>query len=130
MIDELTTRQIAALLRDGCTVDEIASQLGVEEALVKLVGARVGTIEDRDIDDNELRVLRKHAYNLAVGASDDATQARMTMFLLERDRPSKKVMESSPIAVINNAIIAANGAFEKLCQEMSTPKPLNEKVIS
>lgn len=112
MLGELEQRQIAALIREGVPDDEIARQMDIEPALVKLVASKNGA--DRDIDDDQLAILRKHAFNLALGASDDSTQARMTMFLLERDRPSKKSSEASPIALINNAIIAANDAFEKL----------------
>ncbi len=127
MIDELQTRQITALLKDGASAEEIAKELSLEVALVKLVAERnnVGTAADRDINDDELAILRRHAFNLAMGAADDATQARLTMFLLERDKPSKKATEGGSISVINNAIIAANGAFERLVKEMSTPKPID-----
>lgn len=128
MINELTTRQIAKALRDGASAEEVSEAFGVELAMVKLVAVKneVGNVVDRDIDDDQLSVLRKHAYQLALGAADDATQARVTMFLLERDKPSKKASEGSPLMRINQAIMASNEAFSKLCKEMSgTQKPID-----
>jgi len=125
MVGELETKQIASLLAQGATCEQIAGELGFELAFVKLIAARQGSeTPDRDITDDDLAILRRHAFQLALGADDDATQARMTMFLLERDKPSKNAPASNPIALINNAIINANGAFEKLVASMNgSPKP-------
>lgn len=113
MIGENTTRQIAALAEQGCTSAAIAESLGVEEAYVKLVMQRNEVGNDRDIDDTQLASLRKHAFNLAVAAENEGIQARMTMFLIERDKPKEK-KDVSPIMLINQAIVAARTDFDKL----------------
>ena len=121
MLSDLTARQIISLADQGASSEEIAKSLELEPALVKLVMSRheVGSASDRDIDDEQLSVLRKHAFNLAPAAGDEGIQARMTMFLLERDRPSGPKQVSS-ITAINQALILANGAFEKLSKDFQT----------
>lgn len=121
MLDELNTRQIVALSKDGMSSGEIASSLGIEEAAVKLVMNRneVGSAVDRDIDDDQLAALRRHAVGLALGAEDEGVQARMTMFLIERDKPKERSV-SSPIVQINQALISANETFKKMVETYQT----------
>lgn len=118
MIGELESRQILSLAGDGASPAEIAKGLGVEESLVRLVlsSHEVGNTADRDINDEQLEALRRHAYNLAIGSSEESIQAKMTMFLLERDKPSGG-RNGNSITAINQALILANGAFEKLTKE-------------
>lgn len=120
MFNEIENRQILALANQGGTAAEIAKALDIEEAGVRLVLAahEKGSVEDRDINDEQLERLRKHAYNLAVGAEDEVVQARLTMFLLERDKPSDR-KSSNNITSINQALILANDSFKKLVDSYS-----------
>lgn len=119
MIDELQSRQILSLAAQGAPAAEIATSLNIEEALVKLVLARHNPSAERDIDDDQLAALRRHAYNLAIGSTDEAVQARLTMFLIERDKP-KSDQRGSSITAINNALILANDSFKKLVEDYQT----------
>jgi hypothetical protein len=116
MLGELEQLSIRTLLAQGAKVEDIASEMGIEVALVKLVGAREELVEDRDITDQELQYLRKHAYNLATGADSHEVQARMTQFLLERDRPSKKEASVNIIAQINQNLAQGTSRFEELAK--------------
>ncbi len=42
---------------------------------------------DGDIDDEQLNTLRKHAFKLALQNEDLGVSAKMTRFLIERDKP-------------------------------------------
>ena len=115
MLNDLSVNQIVSLSRQGAAAPEIAAELGLEEELVKLAlrANKIGSIEDRDISDAQLTMLRKQAYSLAF--NDDPTIAmRMTQFLIERDKPRIMERSGSLVGAINNAIILANGEFEKL----------------
>jgi hypothetical protein len=116
MIGELEQLQIKTLLEQGAVAEDVAKELGIEVALVKLVGAKAELVEDRDITDSELQYLRKHAYNLATGADSHEVQSRMTMFLLERDRPSKKEASVNIIAQINQNLLQGVSRFEELAK--------------
>ncbi len=118
MVGELTSRQILALAKDGLDSGAIAKSLDIEEALVRLVLARHVPGADRDIDDEQLASLRRKAYTLAMSAEDETVSARMVMFLIERDKPSKAGQGSS-IMAINNAIVMANENFNKMIDEYS-----------
>ena len=121
MVSDLESRQIVALARDGMSSGDIAKELSKDEALVKLVlnTNEAGSAQDRDINDDELASLRRNAYNLAIGAEDESVQARLTMFLLERDRPPKVANQSQGNAIgnINNAVILAQRGFNDLLKE-------------
>lgn len=119
MIGENESRQVLALSKDGASAEEIARSLDLELGMVKLVlGANgAGEVADRDINDEQLAQLREKAFNLAMYSQEDSVAARMTMFLIERDRPSKKLDSGVSIANINNALIAANSSFNDLLKE-------------
>ena len=119
MLGELQTRQIVSLLADGMAPDQIASSLELDVALVKLVAARHNQGEDRDITDQDLAALRAHAVSLALGAENEAVQAKMTMFLIERDKPKKQNTVINPVVLVNQAIRQANGIFNELSQAYS-----------
>lgn len=125
---DLTARQICSLGEQGCTVEQISKELDVESALVKLILSRnnVSGASDRDITDEDLKLLRRKAVDLALGAEDESVQARMTMFLIERDRPAVRA-PTSPLVAINQAIISANENFSRLLKEYETPP--QEKLV-
>ena len=122
MIGELQTRQIMALVNDGLSAGEIAKATDTDEALVKLVIARCTQDGDRDISDEDLMKLRKHAIDLAFNANEESVQMKMTQWLIERDKPRKVETPISPIIAINQAIITARGAFTDLCKEYTLPE--------
>ena len=120
MIGDLTSRQILALSNDGLSPAIIARELSIEEAFVRLVLAKhnAGTSEDRDINDEQLKILRSEAYSLATGAEDEGVRAKMTMYLIDRDKP-KRVEQISPITLINQAIIQAQAAYQEELKEIA-----------
>lgn len=115
MLGESSIRQILALAGEGLNSESISRELQIEEALVKLTlsANSSGTAPDRDINDAQLELLRQRAYNLAMGSEDDSVSARMTMFLIERDKPRQE-KQSLNINVINQAIIQAKGKMAEL----------------
>lgn len=119
MTGEITNRQILAMANEGLNADLIAADLGLAIEQVKLVlsAHRAGTEVDRDINDTQLAALRRNAYNLALGSDDDSVQARMTMFLIERDRPKDHAENQSEITAINNAIIIGRAAYEEMMEQ-------------
>jgi hypothetical protein len=121
VIGELESRQIAAWLSGGCSPEDIARELGVDIALVKLVGAKNELVADRDISDEELGILRKHAFALAVSAESQEVQAKMTTFLLERDRPSKKEAAVNIITQINQGLASANAKYDEMIKLYNVP---------
>lgn len=123
LVGELSARQVCALRRDGLTVEEIARGLGITEAEVQLVLERNGDnsqAADRDINDGQLAALREKALQLALYSEEDSVSARMTMFLIERDKPRAVKESGNSIQLIQNAIITANENFKKLVAEYST----------
>lgn len=119
MIGDLTQRQILALSSEGAPPDEIAAALEIEEAAVRLVlsahnSAPIANSSDRDINDEQLAILRAKAYELATSAEDEGISLRATMFLIERDKPRLSVQSTNPIIQINQAISAGSGRFEEL----------------
>lgn len=125
MLNDLTTRQIVELAGQGTPAEEIASTLSVDLALVKLVLSRndLGSAQDRDINDSQLSQLRAHAFWLATQAADIPVAAKMTRFLLERDKPrvTSGASGASPITQVNIAIAAAQENFKKLTAAYFTP---------
>lgn len=123
MVDELTSRQIIRLSEQGAPAEEIASTLSLELPFVKLVlsSNSQGSDVDRDINDDQLKRLRDHAFHLAVGADDEAVQARMTQFLIERDKPRERA-PMNPIIAINQALIQANDSFKQMTEKFSKPE--------
>jgi len=121
MIGDLTQRQVLALAEQGASSTEIAETLEIEEAAVKLVlnANSAGSAQDRDINDEQLAILRQKAFQLAVGAEDESVSARMTMFLIERDKPRLKEQTISPFMQINNAIINGSARFDELARQYS-----------
>lgn len=122
MIGEMQIRQICALVKDGMTPEQIASSLDIDVALVKLAVARNGQDGDRDIDDETLKTLRSHAVALALHAEDEAVQARMTQYLIDRDKPRQVQATLNPITLINQALVMANGKFDELVQRYQEKK--------
>jgi len=124
-VHDLVARQILALSAQGFNPPAIAGELVVDEAVVRSVlsvnGA--GAKEDRDIDDAQLKRLRAHAFDLATMANDEGVQAKLTMFLLERDKPAKLPTQSTGInpVQINIAIQQANDKMAQLLQAHSIP---------
>lgn len=108
-----------ALVKDGMAVEDIANSINVDPALVKLVVARNSQDGDRDITDEDLKTLRRHAVDLALSAEDEAVQARMTQWLIERDKPKQKDVSINPILAINQAIIASTQQFHELTKAYS-----------
>lgn len=121
LIDDLTARQILALKSQGAGDKEIADTLGIEEPLVALTLSRYENNSDRDIDDAQLAALRQRAVTLAMQESDLTVAARMTQFLIERDKPSKRDTQVSSITQINQQILASREAFEKLAESFNKP---------
>ena len=128
-MNELESRQVAALAGQGFGVGDIASQLGLDELDVKLClrAEGEGRDEDRDITDEDLKKLRKNALSLALGANDESVQAKMTMFLIERDRPSKVAVGTgvNPMQ-INIMIQEANKRMAETIQAYTTPPELTQ----
>lgn len=114
MVNDLTSKQIVELAAQGTPPAEIASVLSIEPAFVNLVLAAQGnTSAERDIDDQQLEVLRRHAFRLATQTDHLPVAAKMTRFLIERDKPRAATPTTSPIANINQAIILAQGKFHE-----------------
>lgn len=120
MIGEMTSRQIVALANEGLDCGSIARELNVEVSLVKLVlsaNLPQDSSPERDLDDNDLVELRHNAKRLALCAEDESVQARMTMFLIERDKP-RKIADSGPnIGNINIAIMQSREKFMELTEK-------------
>lgn len=121
MIGELGTEQILSCSREGLSAEEISAELHLPVERVKLVLARhaAGAESDRDINDDDLARLRMHALSLALGAEDEAVQAKMTMYLIDRDKPRATVAPPSNILAINQAVVLAQGRFQELMKEYS-----------
>lgn len=117
MVDPLTSKQILSLFAQGSPAEEIASVLNIELPLVELT-LTAHQVGDRDITDEQLALLRGRAFSLALQNDDISVAARMTQYLIDRDKPAKP-SSISPVIAINNAIIQANQNFEKLKEEYS-----------
>lgn len=117
-VHDLVARQVLALSSQGFKPDAIAGELEIGEEIVRSVLSvnKAGAVEDRDIDDAQLKRLRAHAFDLATMANDEGVQAKLTMFLLERDRPAKPAITSTGInpVQINIAIQQANDRMAEL----------------
>lgn len=125
MINELQNKEILTLAAQGARPAEIAEALGAEEAMVNLVLSAHNQASDRDITDEQLSLLRARAFSLAMQGEDLTVSARMTQYLIDRDRP-KAGAQGSPITAINNAIILANERVAELAKEyapVSNGKP-------
>lgn len=116
MITELANNQIIALSREGLTSSEIAKETNLPEELVKLSlrSNNSGTEADRDISDADLALLRKNALHLALNSDNDAVKAKLTMFLIERDKPRLNNAPVTNIQVINQQIERANNRFAEM----------------
>lgn len=124
MLNDISQRQILELSAQGAAAEEIAGTLGCELGMVKLVLARnnTGSAEDRDINDEMLARLRDHAFNLALQTEDLGVSAKMTRFLIERDKPRAAVQQNTaPLVQINAAILAAQDSFKKLTTSYFNP---------
>jgi hypothetical protein len=119
ILGELQTRQIAALHADGMTIEQISSSLDLAPELVKLAVARNSNDGDRDITEEDLRRLRSHAVALALGADNEGVQARMTQWLIERDKP-KVSANVSPVLMINQALVAMQQNYGDLLKSYET----------
>jgi hypothetical protein len=113
------------LADQGASVEEISDHTGMNVAEVKLVLSAHNAAPDRDINDDELAFLRQKAVRLAMQDHDLNVAARMTQFLIERDKPRTQQV-TSPIAAINKAIIIANDSFKSLLSDYA-PQTLPEK---
>ncbi len=134
MLGELTTRQIIVFAEQGASVKEIADELQIEEAMVRLVLAanNAGNPEDRDINDAQLAQLRQKAFELALTAESESVAAQLTMFLIERARPAKKDLADQNSARniiynINQAVIGATSKFNELAEKYQNVN--QEKVL-
>jgi hypothetical protein len=129
MIGQLEQGQILSLAAQGAGAEEIATELGIELALVKLVlrAQGAGNESDRDINDAELALLRKRAFTLCF-SEDESVAAKMTMFLIERDKPKlTNPVNGNSITLVNNAIMLAQSEFNKLRNSYSAePKALSD----
>jgi hypothetical protein len=130
MLNDFSQRQILELSAQGANCEEISTTLGCELEMVKLVLNRnqVGSAADRDIDDEQLNRLRSHAMNLALQTEDLSVSAKMTRFLIERDKPrAVQPQQATPIVQINQAILAAQDSFKKLTASyFTTPNQVIE----
>src|SRR6185369_6776275 len=93
MLGELTTRQIVSFAEQGASIREIADTLQIEEAAVKLVlnaNETVTADTDQDVNEAELKLLRRHAFELATNSEDESLQGKMTRWLIERARPARR----------------------------------------
>ena len=124
MIDVLTQRQIIAGANSGMSAEDISRDLGIgiEAVKVALAVNNTGTAADRDINDDELGAIRKNLASLALNASDEAVQARVGMYLLDRDKPRNTQEKFSGITAINNAIILGQSAYENLMKTYEEAK--------
>lgn len=113
MIGEIASRQILVLSDEGLSSMQIATELGIQEELVKLTlnAYKKGSEVDRDINDSQLQLLRQKALSLALAADDESVSARMCMYLIDRDKPKDSGSAGPSIGAINMVIL---GAQEKL----------------
>ena len=118
---ELSNEQILSCAREGLSADEISAELKIPVERVKLVLVRhsAGGEQDRDINDDDLARLRAHAVHLAMGAEDESVQAKMTMYLIDRDKPRAPAEKPSNILAINQAVVLAQDKFQELIKEYS-----------
>jgi hypothetical protein len=111
-----TKLQIQTLIRQGLSLEEIAQGLDLPLAAVQFGQIADGeSIGCGDITEAQLKDLRAHAYNLALAADSEDVQARMTMALLERARPSKRLeAPASPMQQFNITIQTALTSYEEM----------------
>ena len=126
MIGEQTRRVILGALEQGGTVEEIASEMNLLESDVLLVaGSRLkpGQEEDAgfDITADQLATLRGHAFQLALGAEDQAIQAKLTMWLIDRRAPAKTNSGGVNFLQINQQIEEARTKTAALFATYSNP---------
>lgn len=124
-MDSVLKMQVEALLREGCAPEVIAGELGVSVAEVKLAGLEgvnskgKALVEEGDITDAELAMLRGEAVAMARYAESETVRADMLQWLIERKRPTQKqgTGGGSVITQINMAINAGHEKFKKLQEE-------------
>lgn len=116
MLGSVEQRMVLSLAAQGSGAETISAELGYALEDVKLVlnAYKSGAEEDRDITDTQLSTLRMRAYTLALQDSDLGVSARMTQFLIERDKPKEKQQTVSPLVMINNAIVGVRERFDQL----------------
>lgn len=116
MLGSVEQRMVLSLAAQGSGAEVIAAELGyaIEDVKLVLNAYKGGSEEDRDITDTQLATLRMRAYTLALQDSDLGVSARMTQFLIERDKPKNKEQTASPMVLINNAIVGVRERFDKL----------------
>lgn len=133
LIGNVETAQILGLFADGMNSSDISRELNIGEDLVKLVlSAQNGTAvtADRDITEEQLKLLRNRCYNLAF-SEDDTVSLRACMFLIERDKPKTANVIGSNITILNQAILTAREGFNKMkevysaAQDPQKPVPHN-----
>lgn len=118
-LDHYQTVQIASLLAQGAEPQDISEQFEVPLELVKLVGARNGSVSDEDISEDELKLLRRHALALATSSENERVQADMTKFLIERARPAKVNQPVNIIAQINQVLTQGNQRLNDMMRTYS-----------
>jgi len=135
MLGELTTRQIVSFAEQGASIREIADTLQIEEAAVKLVlnaNETVTADTDQDVNEAELKLLRRHAFELATNSEDESLQGKMTRWLIERARPARRHnveyenAQQNVIVNINKAILGANGKFNELVNKFTRDQSLQQ----
>lgn len=115
MLDSIQTKQILALTAQGASPEDIASGLSVPPAEVNATLVLAGKASERDIDDAQLLLLRRRAFELAMQPGDLKVSSSMTQFLIERDKPREvQTGAGNSITVINQAIQTGHEGFEKL----------------
>lgn len=128
MIGEHTRRAIISALDQGGQPAEIAEGLGVPEGDVLLIAAGrlpAGGNETEDagfdISLEQLNTLRQHAYSLATSAEDQAIQAKMTQYLIDRRAPVKAASTGLNFLQINAQIEDTRAKMAALIHSYSQP---------
>jgi hypothetical protein len=116
--------QVLALFRCGVGVDKIASALGIEEGIAKLIiekeGNSNGVVHGNVVfTDGELAQLKVNAIRLALNGENDGIRAKMTQWILSQAIISNETRYKAEKGIasagnnINNIMIAIQTAKEK-----------------
>jgi len=99
---DMVEGQILNYGAQGASVGEIAGELGVGEEVVKLVlqskgGVSADNANDRDITDDELKLLRRRGVDIALQSENEIVAASLIKFFIERDKPVKQAPPPTPV---------------------------------
>ena len=125
---EQTRRVVESALAQGGSVEEIANEMNLLPSDVLLVAGsrKPGASEEDmgfDISPEQLSALRSHAFALATSADDQAVQAKMTQWLIERRAPTKLAAGGVNFLQINTQIEEARAKMAALTTAYSLPTP-------